>query len=264
VCRQCGYACYGKPVSLRAAKGRPRHYAYYRCCGSDAYRFGGQRVCTNRQVRTDRLDMAVWQQVEQLVQDPARLTAEYQRRLEEACRPPTGRDGVAALETQIAKLRRGVGRLIDSYAEGTIEKVEFEPRIRGLKERLARLEEQRQALADRTELQATLSLIIGRMEDFARTVRSRLAALDWTGRRDLIRTLVKRVEIGPEEVNVVFRVAPTSAEPEPTGSSTDPGFGGRSLQDCGRRGLAVARQRVPARTRLLSGEAPRVTAQPTP
>jgi site-specific DNA recombinase len=132
VCQQCGYAYYGKPVSLRAAKGRPRHYAYYRCCGSDAYRFGGQRICANRQVRTDLLDVAVWQEVEQLLKDPARLTVEYQRRLAAAC-GPRGQDGMAALEFQIAKLRRGVGRLIDSYAEGMIEKGEFEPRIRGLR-----------------------------------------------------------------------------------------------------------------------------------
>src|SRR5918993_1494771 len=50
---------YGKAISLRAAKGKPRAYAYYRSCGSDAHRFGGQRVCSNAQVRTDRLDQAV-------------------------------------------------------------------------------------------------------------------------------------------------------------------------------------------------------------
>src|ERR1700712_3638530 len=55
VCRQCGYAYYGKAVSLASAKGRRRQYAYYRCCGSDAYRFGGERLCANQQVRTDRL-----------------------------------------------------------------------------------------------------------------------------------------------------------------------------------------------------------------
>ena len=47
VCQHCGYAYYGKPVSRRAAKGKLRHYAYYRCTGTDAYRFGGQRVCHN-------------------------------------------------------------------------------------------------------------------------------------------------------------------------------------------------------------------------
>jgi hypothetical protein len=33
------------------------------------------------------------------------------------------------VEAQLGKLRRGLGRLIDAYAEGLIEKGEFEPRI---------------------------------------------------------------------------------------------------------------------------------------
>ena len=42
-CGCCGYAYYGKPVCRSAAKGTTR-YVYYRCVGSDAYRFGGQPV----------------------------------------------------------------------------------------------------------------------------------------------------------------------------------------------------------------------------
>src|SRR3954471_14717643 len=64
VCRGGGHAHDGKAISSRAAKGKPRAYAYYRCCGSDAYRFGGQRVCSNAQVRTDRLDQGVGREVE--------------------------------------------------------------------------------------------------------------------------------------------------------------------------------------------------------
>ena len=40
VCKRCGYGCYGKPTSRASAKGKVP-YAYYRCTGSDAYRFGG-------------------------------------------------------------------------------------------------------------------------------------------------------------------------------------------------------------------------------
>jgi len=36
---------------------------FYRCIGTDAYRFGGQRVCHNKQVRTDVLEVAVWEDV---------------------------------------------------------------------------------------------------------------------------------------------------------------------------------------------------------
>ena len=90
VCRRCGYAYYGKAISLPAAKGKPRAYAYYRCCGSDAHRFGGQRVCSNAQVRTDRLDAAVWHEVERLLREPARIATEYERRLDEARRRRSG------------------------------------------------------------------------------------------------------------------------------------------------------------------------------
>ena len=74
------------------------------------------------------------------------------------------------MEAQIGKLRQGVARLIDSYAEGLIDKDEFEPRITRLRQRLARLEEQRQAGADEAALQTELQLIIGRLEDFATKV----------------------------------------------------------------------------------------------
>jgi site-specific DNA recombinase len=204
-------------------------------------------------VRTDLLDAAVWREVERLLEDPARLAAEYERRLVQACDPKIGQEGAIALEAQIAKLRRSVGRLIDSYAEGILEKAEFEPRLLGLRGRLARLEEQRRALLQAMEQRATLSLIIGRLEDFAATVQDRLLELDWTGKRELIRTLVKRVEIGPEDINVVFRVALVPTMPQPAGSGVDPEPGSRSLQDCWGREEAGPR-RAPDRAR---GQGPR-------
>ncbi len=52
VCDCCGHSYYGKSLSPSARKNKPRNYAYYRCIGSDAYRFGGERLCYNKQVRT--------------------------------------------------------------------------------------------------------------------------------------------------------------------------------------------------------------------
>ena len=49
VCGHCHYAYYGKKVSNAACKGK-KQYAYYRCVGTDGYRFGGQRICDNQQV----------------------------------------------------------------------------------------------------------------------------------------------------------------------------------------------------------------------
>jgi len=162
VCQQCGYAYYGKAISLRSAKGKRRAYAYYRCCGSDAYRFGGERLCANPQVRTDRLDEAVWREVERVLQDPSWIAAEYERRLDQARDPTTV--NLAGIEAQIAKLRRGMGRLIDGYAEGLIDKADFEPRVAGLRQRIKSWEEQATTLRDEVAQRAALSLVVGRLQ----------------------------------------------------------------------------------------------------
>jgi len=220
VCRLCGYAYYGKAISLCAAKGHRRDYAYYRCCGTDAYRFGGQRVCSNVQVRTDQLDEAVWREVKRLLHDPARIATGYERRLDEARRRGTDGPDLAAAETQLAKLRRGMGRLIDSYAEGLIERSEFEPRIIGFRQRIAGWAGQIKVMRDEAALRSTLSLVIGRLEDFAKRVYDRMSEVDWLMQRDLIRTLVKRVEIDQDNVNVVFRIDGTLPTPDPTSPAT--------------------------------------------
>lgn len=93
---------------------------------------------------------------------------------------------------------------------------------------IAGWEERAASLRDEAALRTTLALVIGRLEDFARQVQGRMAEVDWSLQRDLIRTLVKRVEIDRDGVNVVFRVAPSPSDPRPP----DPG-GKRTLQGCG-------------------------------
>jgi site-specific DNA recombinase len=193
-----------------------RDYAYYRCIGTDAYRFGGERVCDNLQVRTDMLDQMVWQEVCTLLQEPQRVEQEYQRRL---MAPNKQDEDLTALQAQMAKVRTGIARLIDAYSEGFIEKQEFRPRISRLRQRLVDLDTQAQQITDELARQAELHLIITRLEEFATKVNSGLAEADWFSKRELIRTLVKRVEIGKDEVNVVFRVAPVPFDLSPVRGS---------------------------------------------
>jgi len=210
-CHGCGYAFYGKGVKNK--KGQPREYAYYRCLGTDAYRFGGERVCDNLQVRTDLLDLAVWREVKALLEDPQRLAEEYRRRLQPQTK--ARHQDLASVESQLRKVRQGVVRLIDSYAEGLIEKGEFEPRVVRLRERITKLEEQARQLADEATLRSELQLIIGRLGEFTSKVKGGLDRADWASQREVIRTLVKRVEVEKGRVNVVFRVDQRPFEPSP-------------------------------------------------
>ena len=223
-CALCGYAYYGKEISPSAAKHHERHYAYYRCVGSDAYRFGGHRLCHNKQVRTDLVDLAVWAEVRGLLQHPQRLIEEYQRRLQDPGQDAQRTD-LLTTEAQARKLRQGIGRLIDSYAEGLIEKGEFEPRVARLKERVTVLETEAKDLAEKASTESDVRLIIGHLDDFAATMAANLDHLDWEAQRGIIRTLVKRVEIDHSQVNVVFRIGPG-----PLISGPDP----TTLQHCGR------------------------------
>jgi site-specific DNA recombinase len=225
-CQPCGDAFYGKRISPKAAKGRPRAYAYYRCLGTDASRFGGERVCQTTQVRTAVLDLAVWREVCELLAHPERLAEAYPRRRQP--HDEARRQEYTTREVQLGKLERGLARLLDSYAEGLLEKQEFEPRITHLRQRIGHLEAQRRQLADDAALQSELQLIIGRLEDFASKVHSGLAEAAWASQRKLIRTLVKRVEVAHDQVQVVFRV-----DPRPGDSSPEK----KRLQDCRRSTL---------------------------
>jgi site-specific DNA recombinase len=37
-----------------------RDFLCYRCSGSDGYRFGGERTCSNAEIQGNSLEMTVW------------------------------------------------------------------------------------------------------------------------------------------------------------------------------------------------------------
>ncbi len=105
VCARCGYAYCGRTNDVRNA--------YYRCAGAmNIPRQGFERVCWNKELRMDQTDTAVWQEVCRLLEDPERLEQEYRQRLQPQ-EKPNEHEG---LQSQLGKLRRGIARLIDSYA----------------------------------------------------------------------------------------------------------------------------------------------------
>ena len=234
VCACCGYAYYGKALSPSARKYHERSYAYSRCVGSDAYRFGGVRLCWNKQLRTDLVEQAVWEEVCRLLTHPERLEQEYRRRLLQQEQAPAE---LSSLQARMGRLRQGIARLIDSYAEGLIDKAEFEPRIARMRERLQQIEEQAKQITDEASLEQELRLILGRLDEFASRVKAGLHEADWLTRREIIRALVKRVEIDQEQVRVVFRINPPSPTPlSPCEKDA------QSLHLCRRRGFARLRR----------------------
>jgi site-specific DNA recombinase len=216
VCPHCGYALSGKRVSRASAQGEQACYTYYRCTGTNAARFGGQRLCANRPVNAVLLEAAVWQDVCALLAHPGKIEEEYQRRLSGA-KSGSGTIAGETLTKRMSQVKQGIARLIDSYAEGLLDKAEFEPRIRSAKQRLQTLEDEMRAQADQAESEQELRLAIGHIQEFAERIQGGLQEANWQTRREIVRALVKQIEVEKEQVRLVYRVSPPPFVESPNG-----------------------------------------------
>jgi site-specific DNA recombinase len=213
LCACCGYSYYYS--YCRETRRRTVHeYHYYRCRGTDACQYGGVKRCTNRPVSAEAVEDAVWAQVCALLAQPARLAAEYERRLRGPQEQPD-RDAVT-LQAARARAQQGIARLIDSYTDGLITKEEFTPRVEHLRRRAALLDEQlAQQQAEEVRV-ADLQHAVGRLEDFARLVRTGLQEADQATKRAILLAVVKRIEVDADAIRIVFNVPPHASGP-PTG-----------------------------------------------
>ena len=90
-----------------------------------------------------------------------------------------------------------------------------------MRERMQHLEEQAQRLKEESEVEVELRLIVGCLETFASKVQDGLQQADFQTRREIIRALVKRVEVDEQQIRIVFRVSPTSLASSSDGASSN-------------------------------------------
>ena len=97
------------------------------------------------------------------------------------------------------------------------------------KERLAKLETEAQAAVARTAQEQDLQRVVEQLQLFADRVREGIDGADWHTRREILRTLIKQVEVGAEAIRVVYKVAPLPFDQGPArGRSQDCWRGERS------------------------------------
>src|SRR5216684_2707186 len=210
-CARCGYAYYGKTTHQMGAGHQMKDFRYYRCSGSDGYRFGGERICSNAQIQGQFLESAVWHEVCDLLTHPERLEHEYQ----DGGKVGASLESVETLKAQRLKLQHGLERLIDSFTEGLIEKHQFTSRMARTKSRIAELDTKIKDDARDVDRLEHLRLAASRLRELAAAVGPHLANSDWHRRRDMIRTLVQRIEIGLEVIKIVFRLTPDARNSGP-------------------------------------------------
>src|SRR5262249_38755348 len=85
--------------------------------------------------------------------------------------------------------------------------------------RMSELQERHQAAREALETEHDLALVISRLEDFSAKVTTSLDNLDRFGMQDIVRTVVRRIEIDESRIEVIFRVPSPNGPAESRSSS---------------------------------------------
>ena len=216
-CLNCGYAYYRGHATTTAGN----KIYYYRCLGSDNYRYEHGRICDNKPVRTDYLDKVVWDHITALLTDPTLIQTEINRRLDQlrTADPTTTRQ--QHLEQALTKTTAAITRLITAYQEELLSLEELRERMPELRSRETHLREQLDALnAQLVDREAYLRLAT-ELEEFLTRLRASAGSATIPEQQRVLRLLVKDVLIGPERIVVRHSIPTRSHTTTATPTSTD-------------------------------------------
>ncbi|HEX9571449.1 MAG TPA: recombinase family protein [Burkholderiales bacterium] len=257
-CSACGYGYYRTSATTTSRK-----IYYYRCLGSDDYRYEGGRVCDGKPVRADYLDTVVWDHITALLADPALIRAEISKRLEHARTADPVTRQRTQLELALARATASISAMVEAFQEQLITIDELRSRMPALRARETSLRAQISALdAQLADRDAYLRLADD-LEGFLAQLRGNAGTATTEERQRVLRLLVKDVLVGPEKITIRHRIPvrePTTTSRQPSEQADTEGDHAPGYPLRWGRGVAVARERVLA---SRAGPVRRVVAAPS-
>ena len=226
-CTACGYAYY-----RTSARTTARKIYYYRCLGSDSYRYEGGRVCANPPVRADYLDQVVWEHITGLLADPALIRAEIDRRLEQARTSDPVTRQHAQLQTALAKAGKSVTAMIEAYSEQLITIDELRAKMPHLRAREANLRSQLDSLDAQAADQDAYLKLADDLDGFLTQLRGRAATASTDDQRHVLKLLVKDVLISPEKITIRHRIPARASASRITQRDPQPDSEGDNRPSC--------------------------------
>src|SRR5262249_43097145 len=215
-CAACGYGYYRGHATTSAGN----KIYYYRCLGSDNWRYEGGRVCPNKPVRADYLDQVVWDHITGLLTDPHLIQAEIDKRLHAARGADPARRQRKNLELALAKTTTAITRMIEAFSEQLITIDELRQRVPDLRARETNLRNQISALDTQHADREHYLTLATNVEEFLATLHHHADTATIEDRQRVLRLLVKDVLIGSDNVTIRHRIpthhrAGTSGSHEP-------------------------------------------------
>ena len=244
-CRKCGYA-----LSRTSTRSSARLIHYYRCIGSDGWRHLGGPVCENRPVRQDLLDQIVWTEVMRLLEDPALIEQELDRRLAAARAADPTKQREQTMQRELVRVGKGIERLLTAYQEELLSLEQLRERMPALRQREQTLRAELHALAEQTRDRAAYLRLAETLSAFLARLRLAADTLDILERQRIVRLVVKEVLVGDDTIVIRHSIPvpsgpPGGSSPPPLGGSDDVGADRSYLLRTG-RDVAAAGEHLPA------------------
>ena len=214
-CRRCGYA-----LSRASTRSSARLIHYYRCIGSDGWRHLGGPRCDTRPVRQDLLDQIVWTEVIRLLEDPALIQHELDRRLAAARAADPTKQREQTVQRDLVRVGKSIERVLTAYQEDLLSLEQLRERMPSLRQREQALRAERQSIADQTRERTTYLRLAETLTAFLARLRVAADTLDILERQRLVRLLIKEVLVGDDTI-VIRHCIPVPSAP-PDGSDSPP------------------------------------------
>jgi site-specific DNA recombinase len=247
-CQKCGYA-----FSRTSTQTSARKIHYYKCIGSDSWRKLGGPVCDNRRlVRQDLLDQIVWAEVIRLLEEPALIQQELDRRLAAARSSDPTKKHEQSLQRELIQVGKGIERLLTAYQEGLLSIEQLRERMPALHNREQMLRSELQAIADQINDRAAFLRLAETLTAFLTRLHSAAETLNVAERQRIVRLVVKEVLVGENDITIRHSI-PIPSNPPPNSGSTSPGPDYLLCKGRDRRPLRSPPAIIPiARTSMLS------------
>jgi site-specific DNA recombinase len=211
-CQKCGYA-----FARTSTRTSARKIHYYKCIGSDGWRKLGGPVCDNgRFVRQDLLDPIVWDEVVRLLEDPALIKRELDRRLEAARSSDPTKKREQSLQRELAHVGKGIERLLSAYQEALVSIEQLRERMPALRQREQTLRAELQAITDQANDRAAFLRLAETLTAFLARLRGAADTLSINERQRIVRLVVKDVLIGEDTITIRHSI-PVQQGPQQNG-----------------------------------------------
>jgi site-specific DNA recombinase len=226
-CRKCGYALYRTSTRSSARK-----IHYYRCLGSDGWRYLDGARCDCQPIRQDLLDQVVWRGVVHLIEDPALITAELDRRLDAARAAEPTKRRQEALERELTRVGKSMERLVTAYQEELVSLDELRSRMPELRAREQGMRAELQAILDQAADRLSFLRLAETLTAFLARLRQSAESLDIIDQQKIVRLLVKDILVDNDCITIRHSI-PTPPRTPPSGTEPPPSDGkSRSPDQC--------------------------------